>query len=37
MTITATRSDQFSDWMTETDEVLGELTEYLNHEQENDG
>lgn len=39
MTTTATRSDQFTDWMTETDKVLDGLTEYLDHhtEHENDG
>lgn len=39
MTITATRSDQFANWMTETDEVLTKLSDYLDHhtETENDG
>lgn len=32
---TVTRSDQFSDWMTETDRVLHELNEHS--ETENDG
>ena len=31
-------TDQFTDWMTETDKVLDGLTEYLDHaEHENDG